>query len=57
MTVRIVRRLIRSLDVAGVVGVFCVLMVLPSAQDCADADAEIIPFGPMCADYVTCPVP
>jgi S-formylglutathione hydrolase FrmB len=27
---RIVRRLIRSLDAAGVIGVFCVLMVLPS---------------------------
>ena len=27
---RIVRRLIRSLDAAGVIGVFCLLMVLPS---------------------------
>jgi len=27
---RIVRRLIRSLDAAGVIGVFCVLMVLPA---------------------------
>src|SRR5436305_13939006 len=27
---RIVRRLIRSLDAAGVIGVFCVLIVLPS---------------------------
>jgi len=27
---RIVRRLIRSLDTAGVIGVFCLLMVLPS---------------------------
>jgi enterochelin esterase-like enzyme len=27
---RVVRRLIRSLDAAGVIGVFCVLMVLPS---------------------------
>jgi len=30
MTARIVRRLIRLLDAAGVIGVSCVLMVLPS---------------------------
>jgi hypothetical protein len=58
MTARIVRRLIRSLDAAGVVGVFCVLMVLPSAPDCPDAHAhahahaQFIPFGPICAQII-----
>jgi hypothetical protein len=39
MTARIVRRLIRPLNPAGVIGVFCVLMVLPSGVTrLADSD-------------------
>jgi hypothetical protein len=42
MPARIVRRLIRSLDAAGVIGVFCVLMVLPSGVTrLADSDTIV----------------
>jgi hypothetical protein len=46
MTARIVRRLIRSLDAAGVIGVFCVLMVLPSGLTRLAGSGTIDPAAP-----------
>ena len=50
MTARIVRRLIRSFDAAGVIGVFCVWrrtpLETPPAPD--RTHAPFVPFNPMC---------
>ena len=43
--VRLVRRLIRSLDTLGVIGVFCVLMVLPSGVTRLASSDTIAPAG------------